>query len=114
VLILNFFVVFGIVYAVDYIKSTCTLVVENRSSHEVRRLRLSERQRVYPVGVVPAGGRIEQDFHFKYEGSVRYAFEHNGKTFEGVAFGYVTGGHGYTSKMVIKESGDVTIGERMR
>jgi hypothetical protein len=111
VLLVNFPAAFAIVYTVDYINSTSTLIVENRSSQEISGLRLSERDRVYSVGSVPAGGRIKRGFHFVFEGSVTYAFERDGKTFEGVAFGYVTSGVGYTSKMVINEPGDVTLAE---
>jgi hypothetical protein len=103
ILLGNVVVAIGLLAAVAYVAETCTLIVENRSSCEIRDMHLTQRDEVYPVGIVDPGGRIAQDFHFKYEGRVDYTLDLDGVTHKGIAFGYVST-FGDTARVTVAEA----------
>jgi hypothetical protein len=113
VLLVNFPVAATIIGTVRYVTSISTVIIENQSSIKVEDFLLSEQGHVYDIGSVLPNGKLEKKFHFKSEGSVHYSFTRGGAKYEGVMFGYVTGGMGNTSIMVITESGKVKVDEKI-
>ena len=109
ILVINFPIAYMAVSSAEPSKSVCTLKVENNSAMQMMDFRLTERDKVYKIPPIPAHSKLEQKFNFKYEGSVYYSFQLDGKKQQGVVFGYVTSGISITSTLVVSETGIVTV-----
>jgi len=109
ILLANFPVAAAIICVVIYLESFHTVIIENQSSSIIEDISLSERGRSYQLGPVLPKEKYKKNIIFKYEGSVRYSFRKNGVKYEGIMFGYTTGGFGATATMIIPESGEVKV-----
>lgn len=111
ILFLNFPVLVLILYVQDYISSTVTVRVINRSPIAITDMTLFEKDhmRVYPT--IAPGQEVTEYFHFKFEGSIHYRLSVADSTKEGVVFGYVINGSGDSTIMVIRGNGVVEVGE---
>jgi len=112
ILLANFPVAAVIISAALYVASVSTVIIKNQSSSKIENIYLSEQGHVYEAGSVLANEKIERKFHFQSEGSIRYSFTRNDIKYEGIMFGYVTGGMGSSSKMLITKRGKVKIDEK--
>ena len=109
ILLLNFPVATTIISKVEYIKSTCTLKIVNQSPYAITKFYLTERDYRHPVMDTPARSISRQEFHFKYEGTVYYTMQINGKTHQGNMFGYVTSGMSSVATLRLSESGELNV-----
>ncbi len=113
ILIINFPFAAGVIVTVFYVLSFSTVIIENQSSTEIENIFLSERGHIYEFGSVMPNEVIEKKFRFKSEGSINYSYKRNGIKYEGIMIGYVTSEMGESASMVISESGEVNINEKI-
>jgi hypothetical protein len=113
VLVSNFPVAVAIFSAVFYVISISTVTIENRTKIKIESLVLSERGHVYNVGVVLPNETLEKNYRFQSEGAVHYSFMRDQNKYEGIMFGYVTGGFGSKATMLITKTGEVKIDQKI-
>ncbi len=113
VLVSNFPVAVAIFSAVFYVISISTVTIENRTKIKIESLVLSERGHIYNVGVVLPNETLEKNYRFQSEGAIHYSFMRDQNKYEGIMFGYVTGGFGSKSTMLITKTGEVKIDQKI-
>ncbi len=111
ILLANFPVVAVIISIVFYLISLSSVQFENQSSTKTGEILLSEKGHVYKIGSLLPNETLEKKIQFQSEGSVRYSFTRNKIKYEGIMFGYITGGHGSSATLKITKSGEVKINE---
>ena len=113
ILLSNFPVYSAIMGAAIYVVGTSTVIIENQSTISIKKVILSVQGNIFNIGSVLPNEKIKKNIHFQSEGAVHYSFTREKDKYEGVMFGYVTGGMGNTAIMVITESGKVRIDEKI-
>ena len=113
ILVSNFPVAVAIFGAVIYVISISTVTIENRTKTKIKELVLSERNHVYNIGIVLPNEKLEKNYRFQSEGAVHYSFIRDQNKYEGIMFGYVTGGIGSEAIMLVTESGEVNIDQKI-
>ena len=109
ILLLNFPVAITALNTAYRIKSTCTVNIVNQSPYGISNFYLTERDLHNPVADIPPKSISTQEFNFQYEGTVYYSMQVNGKTHQGIIFGYVTGRMPLVATLRLTESGEVTV-----
>ncbi len=113
ILLSNFPVYAVIMGTVIYVAGISTVIIENQSTTSIKKVILSVQGNIFNLGSVLPNEQIKKNIHFQSEGAVHYSFTREKDKYEGVMFGYVTGGMGNTAIMVITESGKVRIDEKI-
>jgi hypothetical protein len=108
-LFVNFPAVFAVGVGAVHVKTRYTVAVRNESPSAVDRLELSGGGVHLILETVPAGRSREVSFRFTQDGCLRYGLRHDGREHRGVVEGYVTGGLGGHSVLVIDGDGQVSV-----
>lgn len=111
-LLLNFPIALGCVYAVSYKYSQSTITIHNLSPHTVEEITIQQSDGwVHDIKDVSSGARYKESMHFKYESDVTYSLKLNEQRLSGVLFGYVTPSLGSHGVVTVDAAGKIMIEE---
>jgi hypothetical protein len=111
-LLLNFPIAAGCVYAAVYKYSQSTITIHNLSPHKLEEITIQQRDGwEHEIKNIRSEASYKSVVNFKYEGSVTYSLKLNKQQLSGTLFGYVTPSMGSHAVVTIDTSGKVMIAE---